>query len=144
HVLDWLRRHYAGQSVHAVFCDLNTIKGQSLLTLKNETQRYFKKNRKGKIRFDAVIASHVLNYIDYKLFLLVMKEFLKKNGLLIVNNVQDYGLPTFFSDNRPKDIDETLTILKQTGYVVVYKRIVPSADIEHQKYPRLIIVAKNS
>ncbi len=144
HVLTWLRRGNAGKSVHTIYCDLNTIKGQSLLTLKNETQRYFHKKRQGKMHFDTVVASHVLNYIDYKLFLMVMKEFLKKNGLLFLNNVQDYGLPTFFSENRPKGVDETLTILKQTGYTVVYKRIIPSADPAHQKYPRLIIVARNT
>ncbi|MFA6908501.1 MAG: hypothetical protein WC289_01310 [Patescibacteria group bacterium] len=142
HVLNWLQ-HRRTRNVHAVFCDLNTIKGQSLLTLKNETQHHFKKSGSKKRRFDSVVVSHVLNYIDYKLFLIVLKEFLKHNGLLFLNNVQDYGLPAFFSEHRPHGIPETTTILRQTGYEILYQRIIPSSKKSIQKHPRLIIVAKN-
>ena len=75
---------------------------------------------------------------------MTLKEFIKKDGLLFINNVVDYGLPTFFSEKKPKSREETIKILKETGYTVIEKQIIDSPDKKHQKNKRLIIVAKSN
>lgn len=143
HVLKYLKNTYH-EKVYPIFCDLNKIEGNSLLKLKLETQRYFKRHNLKKIAFDAVVISHVFNYIDYKLFLMVLKEFLKRDGLIFVNNVIDYGLPVFFSERRPTSISETIKAVKETGYHILQKRIVETSDTKHQKNKRLVLVARSN
>ena len=126
-----------------IYCDLNKIEGNSLLKLKLETQKLFKKIGKKKIVFDSVVISHVFNYIDYKLFLMVLKDFLKPDAYIFINNVVDYGLPTFFSSKKPKSIPETIKALKETGYQIIEKKVYESPDKKYQKNKRLTIVVKN-
>ncbi|MFH1667646.1 MAG: hypothetical protein ABH884_01310 [Candidatus Komeilibacteria bacterium] len=144
HVLKYLSKKYKNKSVYPIHCDLNRIEGNSLLKLKLETQKYFRNINQRSISFDAVIISHVLNYIDYKLLLLVLKEFLRKDGLIFINNVVDYGLPAFFSDMRPKSIPSTIKSVKETGYIIMEKEIFESPNKKHQKNKRLILVAKSN
>ncbi|MBI2426530.1 MAG: hypothetical protein HYV34_01660 [Candidatus Kerfeldbacteria bacterium] len=143
HVLRYLKNRYQEQ-VYPIFCDLNKIEGDSLMRLKLETQRYCQREHLKKIAFDSVVISHVFNYIDYKLFLLVMKEFLKKDGLLFINNVVDYGLPAFFSERRPTAVSETLKAVKGSGYKILHKKMFDSSDSKHQKNRRLVVVARSN
>ncbi len=141
YVIKYLKKLYSKKEIYPIFSDLNKIEGNSFLKLKLETQKNFKTK---KISFDSVIISHVFNYIDYKLFLMTLKEFIKKDGLIFINNVADYGLPTFFSERRPKSIQETIKILKETGYTIIEKKVFESQNKKHQKNQRLIIVAKSN
>jgi hypothetical protein len=143
HVLSWLSRNYKGKLVFPIFCDLNKIEGTSFLKLKLETLACFKKAGIKEPYFDSVVVSHVFNYIDYKLFLMVLKDFLKKGSLVFINNVVNYGLPAFFSEKRPKSIPEIIRTIKETGYEIIEKKVLESPDRKHQKNKRLIIVAKN-
>jgi hypothetical protein len=143
-VLKYLKNTYPGKNVYPIFCDLNKIEGKPLLKLKLETKKYFSKLNLKKISFDAVIISQVFNYIDYKLFLIVLKDFIKKDGLIFINNVVDYGLPTFFSKKRPKSILETTRTVIETGYDLLDKKIYESSNKKSQKNKRLILVAKNT
>lgn len=144
YVIRYLKKIYSKKEIYPIFSDLNKIEGNSFLKLKLETQKYFKGFKIKEISFDSVIVSHVFNYIDYRLFLMTLKEFIKKDGLLFINNVVDYGLPTFFSEKKPKSREETIKILKETGYTVIEKQIIDSPDKKHQKNKRLIIVAKSN
>lgn len=143
-VIRYLKNIYQKKEIYPIFSDLNKIEGNSFLKLKLETQKNFKSFKTNKISFDSVIISHVFNYIDYRLFLMTLKEFIKKDGLIFINNVIDYGLPTFFSEKRPKSIQETIKILKETGYTTIEKQIIDSSNKKHQKNKRLIIVAKSN
>jgi len=143
HVLKWLGNNFNGHNSFPIYCDLNKIEGNSILKLKMETEKYFKKQKLNKVEFDSIISSHVFNYIDYKLFLMIIKDFLKKQGLLFINNVVDYGLSMFFSDKRPVSISATLKTLEETGYKILEKKIFESPDKKHQKNKRLIVVAQN-
>jgi len=142
HVLKHLKKMFKEEKVFPIYCDLNKIEGNSLLKLKLETQKYFKALKMNKIAFDSVVVSHVFNYIDYKLFLLVLKEFIKKDGLIFINNVTEYGLPAFFSEKRPRNIQETIKTIKETGYRIIEKKNFESPNKKHQKNKRLIVVAK--
>lgn len=144
HVVRYLKNIYPAKKVYPIFCDLNKIEGSSLLKLKIETRKYFNELDIKKIAFDAVIISHVFNYIDYKLFLMVLKEFIDKDCIIFINNVIDYGLPVFFSDKRPKSIQETMKTIRETGYNIIEKKIFESLDGRYQKNERLIVVAKNN
>lgn len=144
HVLRYLKNMYNRKDVYPIFCDLNKIEGNSFLKLKLETKKHFSKLNLKKISFDSVVISHVFNYVDYKLFLMVLKEFIKKGGLVFINNVVDYGLPAFFSEKRPTSIPETIRAVKETGYDIIEKKIFESSDKKHQKKKRLIIVAKSN
>jgi len=106
----------------AIYCDLNKIEGNSLLKLRTETARILRARGCRQALFDSVVISHVFNYIDYKMFLMVIREFLKKDGLIFINNVVDYGLPEFFSNKRPKSINDTLQTLNRTGYKMIEKK----------------------
>ena len=144
HVLKHFNNVYFGKNVYPVFCDLNKIEGNSLLKLKLDTKKEFTKIGLKKISFDSVVISHVFNYVDYRLFLIVLKKFIKKDGLIFINNVVDYGLPAFFSERRPKSIPETIKIVRETGYNIIEKKIFESIDKKHQKNKRLILIAKSS
>jgi hypothetical protein len=139
HVLGYHLKESIGKPVHPIFCDLNLIEGDSFLKLKLETQKLFKDG----IQFDSIVISHVFNYVDYKMLLMVLKDFIKKGGLIFINNVVDYGLPAFFSDKRPKSIESTIETIEQTGYKIIEKDIQDSPYKEHQKNQRLIVVAKS-
>lgn len=144
HVLKYIKNIYPKKNVYPIFCDLNRIEGNSLLKLKMETQRQFAELGLKKVSFDSVVISHLLNYIDYKLFLIVLKELVRKNGLIFVNNVVNYGLPAFFSEKRPKSIPETIRAVKETGYNILEKKIFESPDKKCQKNKRLILVAESN
>ena len=119
YVLQYLEQTYAQESVYPIFCDLNNIDGNSLLKLSSQTKMaFFDKLQKDKISFDSVVLSHVLNYIDYKFFLIILTWCLKKGGYLFLNNVIDYGLPAFFSEHRPKSKQEILDSVEVAGSVL--------------------------
>jgi len=143
HVLKYLKNIYFNKEVYPIFCDLNKIEGGSSLKLRLETQKFFQKIGLRKISFDSVVISHVFNYIDYKLLLMMLKEFIKKDGLLFINNVIDYGLPTFFSECRPKSIPETIKTVEAIRYNILEEKIFESPNKKHQKNKRLILIAKN-
>ena len=142
HVITFLKKNFSNRKVCPVFCDLNRINGDSLLKLKLETEKLVKENGIKEGIFDCVVVSHVFNYIDYKLFLISLREFVKKDCLLFLNNVVDYGLPTFFSERRPKSIPEILKSLKETGWEILEKEVISSQDKINQKNDRLILVVK--
>lgn len=141
YVLKWLRDNEK-KGVYPFYCDLNRIDGPSFLNLKLGTEKILRKHG-AELQFDSVVVSHVLNYIDYKLFFIVLKDFLKKGGLLFVNNVVDYGLPVFFSSRRPMSNTEVVATLRELGYEIVEKEVFDSPYSEHQKNKRLVIVARN-
>jgi hypothetical protein len=144
HVLRHIKNTFLKEEVYPIFCDLNKIDGNYLLKFKLELKKHFIKLNLKKTSFDSVIISQVFNYIDYKLFLMVLKEFIKKDALVFINNVVDYGLPKFFSEKRPKSILETIRIVKETGYDILEKKILESPNKKHQKNKRLILVVKNN
>ncbi|MFA5796583.1 MAG: hypothetical protein WC916_00925 [Candidatus Woesearchaeota archaeon] len=140
HVLEWIAKKYPQAS--PIYCDLNSIAGDSFLVLKKRTQELLQKIA-GKEKFDAVIVSHVFNYIEYKLFLIILKDFIKKDGIVMTNNVVDYGLPAYFSRTRPKSIPETIASVQEAGYHILEKKILPPKNPTAQKHDRLIIIAQN-
>jgi hypothetical protein len=56
--------------------------------------------------FDTVVISQVFNYIDYEKFLKKTHRILKKDGLIFVNNVVQYGIPDCFS-KKTTSLDPT-------------------------------------
>lgn len=94
--------------------------------------------------FDSVVVSQTLNYVSYKPFLCALRYHLRSGGLVFINNVVDYGLPTLFSEGRPKSIKETLGAMSECGYEVIEHVVLPSEDLESQKEPRLLLVARNT
>jgi len=144
HVLKYLSEKYKKHTVYTIECELHRIEETSLLKLKLETQKYFQKINLNSICFDSVVISQVLNYVDYKLLFLVLKEFLRKGGLIFINNVVDYGLPAFFFDMRPKNIPSTIEAVEETGYNIIEKEILESPNKKYQKNQRLILVAESN
>ncbi|MDA3856092.1 MAG: hypothetical protein PF569_07580 [Candidatus Woesearchaeota archaeon] len=143
HVLKWLPKFNNSELVKPIYCDLKEIEGDSLITLQQETFKYFKEVKNTSNKFDFVIISQVLNYVDYKLFLLILKSFVKKDGLIFINNVVEHGLPDYFSDKRPKSIKETIEILEHIGYEILEKDIIATQYPDSQKKDRVILVVKN-
>lgn len=142
YVLDYFK-HNKKSRIFPIFCNLNRLSGGSLLTLQNENQKIFKKLGQKNISFDSVAISQVINYVDYKLLLATLKIFLKKDGLIFINNVVNYGIPEFFSEKRPKKIFEITKAVEESGYIIIEKQFFKSPNKKYQKNKRLILVAKN-
>jgi len=142
YVIEYLKKKYKEKHIFPIYCDLNKLEGASLLKLKVQTLIEMKMKGIKSEKFDSVVVSHVFNYIDYKLFLFIIKDFMKPKGLIFLNNVVDYGLPHYFSDKRPKSIPEILKSLKEAGFEIIEKRILDSPFPKHQKNKRLVLVAE--
>lgn len=93
---------------------------------------------------DSILASHVLNYLDYSTFLQRMCHLLKEGGTLFLNHSTDYGLPPFFSSKRPKTNQEVVTSLEMIGFSLLETREIPTENLEIQPHPRLLLVARKS
>lgn len=131
HVLDYLREKHQKENTVSLYCDLDEIKEHS--------------NRLAQAcpgKFDSIVASHILNYIDYKPLLHEARRFLKKGGLFFINNSIDYGLPSFFSPQRPKSNEEILTVLRQLGFKIVEKMEIESENKRYQPNSRLLLAAQ--
>jgi len=128
-VLRYLKKNRPQKTVYPIYCDLNKI-----------TNNSFVKYKFHKTYFDSAVISQVFNYIDYERLLKTLKKFIKKDGLLFINNTVDYGLPAFFSHNRPKSIAHTIKTIEKNGYRILEQKILKSPNKKRQK--RLIIVAK--
>jgi len=144
HVIEHLNRQFKKLPAYCIYSDLNRIDGTSLLQLKEQTTKHFSSLGQAGGRFDVVVMSHLFNYTDYRLLLIILKAFIQPNALIFINNVVNYGLPNFFSEKRPLSIEETVESIKGTGYDVLESQIIPSTFPEHQKNPRLLLVAKNT
>lgn len=90
---------------------------------------------------DFVVASQVLNYINFKRFLRYLGRHLLGGAYLFVNNTVGYGWPDFFSRARPRSIPSTIKSIKEAGFDIVEALIVESSH-RIQRNKRLLLVAK--
>ncbi|WP_373543941.1 hypothetical protein [Chamaesiphon sp.] len=128
HAIQWLKSQKFLFDFTVEECDLNNIDRD--------------KNSKVVNLFNVVIVSQVFNYINYSHFLKLIRDRIHRNGLIFINNVVDYGLPKFFSDERPKSIEETVSLIKMLGFEVIEYEVIPSENIEFQKHDRLLLAGK--
>jgi hypothetical protein len=138
HVLRWLRQTM--KPSQAVYCNLRRIQSNSSSS-PGRTPRGGGQGRR-RLLFDTIIASQVFNYMDYARFVRVLHGFLKEGGLLFVNNVVGYGLPSYFSPRRPRSAMETVRTLKDAGYEILEKHILDSPYPRYQRNKRLICIAR--
>jgi len=144
YVLHWLLKYNKfDPKIKSIYCNLNEIEGDSFMELKHETYNYFNDLNNTSKLFNSVMISQVLNYVDYKLFLIILKNFIKKDSILFINNVIDYGLPKFFSSKRPKNNKEIINTIKEIEYEVIEHEIIKSPFPKSQPNDRLILVIKN-
>ena len=90
----------------------------------------------------SLVASHLLNYIDFQNFILTSRELLFEGGLLFINNSIDYGLPSFFSSQRPRNNAEIIEALVRFGFDIVKEQEILSENREIQLNSRLLLVAR--
>jgi len=91
--------------------------------------------------FSSVVVSQVFNYIDYEKFLKKINGSLVDNGLLLVNNVTNYGIKKLFHKNKPTSLEQTVKVIKSTGYDILEKKII-EFSINNERFKRLLVVAK--
>jgi len=132
------------QNAYAIHCDLKYFDWDTITKIKNQLKNIFWSYNLERIKFDSVVASQVMNYIDYRFLIILLKLFVKPWGLVFLNNVVDYGLPMYFSDKRPKSIQETIRSFSEWNYEIVYKEVIDTPNPQYQKNKRLLLVAKNS
>lgn len=145
-VLRWLCKHH-GASCYPIFCDLDDFRGERVTKLYAATRGQFRRSvgwggpDLGP-QFSSVVASHLLNYIDYHSLLFILKTFLQRGALVFINNVVDYGLPRYFSEGRPRSSAETVGILKELGFVILEQVTEPvETSYGHE---RLLVVARHA
>lgn len=92
-------------------------------------------------KFNTIVASQILNYIDYRKFFEEVTSIAENNALLFLNNVIDYGIPELFSNARPKNDQEIFDTLKYLGWAIEESVQVQSLYTQ-QVNPRLLIVAR--
>ncbi len=125
HVLRYLRESYPQTMVLAQ--DLDTLSSPLLGS------------------YTAVVASHLLNYIDYKNFLKKVPYLLAESGYFFLNNSPHYGLSPFFSAQRPLTNEETIDAILAVGLEIKEYALLPTPDSKYQPQERLLLVAqKNS
>lgn len=91
---------------------------------------------------DAIVTSHLLNYVNLADFLTIFKAHLKEGGYFFINEAIDYGGEEFLHEQRAKSNQEVLDTVRANGFRIVEHRIIPSPDLENQKNPRLVLVAQ--
>ena len=141
-VVRWLMEDNHGKQVFPMYCNLNKLDEDTIAELKREVRKHLYECGIKGTTFESVIMSQMFNYIDYKRFLIVLGQFLKKDALVFLNNVVDYGIHKLFSEKRPKSIDETIKSFEESGYEIIEMYVEESPDKEHQKNDRLILVAR--
>jgi hypothetical protein len=92
-----------------------------------------------KKRFDVILISQVLNYVDYCSLLEYLYPILHDSGLLFINNVIDYGIPLLFSEKRPGSNRELRDTVLGYGFRVVEEDII-SSTFPEQVNDRLIMI----
>lgn len=124
HALKWLKEEHLNNQVFPVGCDIREIG-------KIEFQFYsypvFVESQNLKIysgRYDSVIMSQIFNYLNYKEFISQIRRFINPGGLVFINNVINYGIPEFFSNQRPVSIEETIQTLVEHDFEIIEKNIL--------------------
>jgi hypothetical protein len=141
HALEWLAQNHRGQTF-PIRCDLKEISERCDVV--SATAALLRDVCIGQEAFDSIIVSQVLNYVDFKSFLSIMRSVLHEDGYVFINNVVDYGLPPHFSEARPTSIPHTLEGIAEVGYSIVEYEVIDSPDTQHQPNQRLIAVAKRA
>ncbi len=93
-------------------------------------------------KFNCIVVSQVLNYVDYGNLLKKLRVWMKIGGYLFTNNVINHGIPQLFSKCRPKNNAEIIEGLHQHGFKVVERHMVESINKKVQKNNRMILVAE--
>jgi hypothetical protein len=94
-------------------------------------------------RFNALVVSQILNYIDHERFFGELSGLATDGALLFVNNVIDYGIPELFHARRPRSDREIIVTLGRLGWSVRRVARVPS-PFAQQPYPRLLVIAEKT
>jgi hypothetical protein len=136
HACRWLSRA-ADHRVHTMCCDVTTMESADF-----EISAYPRICGSTQYAIDAVVCSQVLNYIDSRRFFQNLSSRVATGGLLFINNVVDYGLPTLFSHQRPTSIDDTIESMGAAGFELVEGQILrgPRAT----DHPRLVAIGRRT
>lgn len=133
-VIDFLKSNINYKKTFPVYFNIDNLNCWKKITIKETAVP--------KNYFETVIVSQVLNYIDYKILIRQLNKYTKKGSLLFINNVINYGLPEYFSLNRPKSNSELIKYLERNGFVIIEKQLLESPYKKFQKNKRLILIAK--
>lgn len=110
HAYNWLNTTFAAQVVR---CNIEEIGTTEFMSIQKNNPLY-----------NTVILSQIFNYIDYKQFILHLREFLNNGCLLFVNNVIHYGLTDFFSEERPQSIEDTIKNMEDQDFKLLKYQIL--------------------
>lgn len=138
--LSWLKQTHLNNHVFPVSCDINEIGKIEFLF---HSYPAFVESQSLEIytgKFDSVIMSQFFNYISYKEFIAQIRRFINPGGLVFINNVINYGIPEFFSAERPRSIDETIQTLMDNDFEILEKNVL--APPRNNDDNRLLLVAQ--
>lgn len=121
----WLKQDLSARVIQADISNLN--------------EHIFRENRL-LLFFSSMILSQVINYIDFRKFMRQVTPSLEENSLLFINNVFDYGIPEFFSELRPRSIQDVAMIIEDLGFLILEKKLLPAPRPGDQQ--RMILVAR--
>jgi hypothetical protein len=140
HAFKWINTKFLNyKNVIPICCDVNKICHS--YSLEEALPAYLSSHLKlSDYAFNSIVASQILNYIDYEKFFNLAYKITKPSGLLFINNVVNYGIPNFFISKRPKSIDETLEALEKSGFLIIMSAILPPPKQGEDN--RLIAVAQ--
>lgn len=124
--------------------------GDDVNLLEGDLRRLADSDQARQVQPDYMVASQVINYLNYREFLSTVRDLLRADGLLFLNNVPNYGIPEFFSSEgaRPTNNREIMEIIQQLGFEIVEHVLIPPTDptscriFPEQRHARLLLVAK--
>lgn len=92
-------------------------------------------------KYNSIIASQILNYLDFRDFFYKMHSIASPGARAYINNVCDYGIPELFSPRRPENDSQIIEALIQAGWKISKTQTIPSPFIQ-QANSRLLVMAE--
>lgn len=135
-----LKERQLCNQVFPVACDINEI---GKVEFKFGSCPVFVESQNLKVysgKYDSIIMSQFFNYIHYQEFIAQIRRFINPGGLVFINNVVNYGIPEFFSAERPVSIEETIRTLQANDFEIVEKEVLPPPRPNDDN--RLLLVAE--
>ncbi len=103
-VCSWLKTKSKGK---VILCDVNNIE-----------------NFKSSETYNTIILSQIINYLNFDFFLRYLTKYIETSGLVFINNVVNYGIPNFFSRERPISIEHTIQLMRKNNFELIEKKIL--------------------
>ena len=134
--ISWLAQHYQ--------CRILDIDMNSEIFPQDLNEQINREATGYRNTFNTVIISQALNYIDHLHLLRSLLPLLEPGGLLLINNVINYGIPALFSPKRPRSNRSIIEAAIESGYSILERNTIPKHFANEPQRRMILILTKPS